>query len=101
MRRSAIGATLVIAVVAWTGNVLACNVPVFRYALERWNKRNAEEQYSLYVFHEGSLPETLRKELDELDNRLEDAAQPANLMTYRVDTAKEVADPAIAKLWQR
>ena len=48
----------------------ACNVPVFRYALERWNKRDADEVYSLYVFHgQPPLDEKQKREKGYLDRR--------------------------------
>lgn len=76
----------------------ACNVPVFRFALERWNKRNADELYTLYVFHEGKLPDNLRVELDRLEARLEDGPAPANLVLYRLDTSRPIRDEAIARI---
>jgi hypothetical protein len=40
---------------AWSA--LACNVPVFRYALERWNP----DAYEVHVFHQGPLTAEQRK----------------------------------------
>lgn len=79
----------------------ACNVPVFRYALEHWNKRQADDLYSLYVFHQGPFPDALRKDLDDLDARLEEPNRLANLLVYRVDSSRELADPTIAKLYEQ
>ena len=39
------------------GAVLACSVPVFRYALERWQSDN----YAVVVFHKGALSDENRK----------------------------------------
>lgn len=41
----------------------ACSIPVFRYALERWELAN----YEVVVFHKGHLNDDLRKQLDRLD----------------------------------
>ncbi|MFO0864105.1 MAG: hypothetical protein U0744_05530 [Gemmataceae bacterium] len=45
------------------GIAYACSIPVFRYALERWELT----KYDVVVFHSGPLPDTLRKQLDRID----------------------------------
>ncbi|MFO0970072.1 MAG: hypothetical protein U0793_31355 [Gemmataceae bacterium] len=78
----------------------ACNAPVFRYALERWNKRDADELYSLYVFHgQPPLDEKQRRDLDALQDKLEDAKSAVNLLVYSVNTTKPINDPAIAAVY--
>ena len=46
-------ALLLAAFLAWSGTAFACNVPVFRYALERWQP----DPYRATLFHRGPLSE--------------------------------------------
>ena len=52
---------LLVVAVAFASPADACNLPVFRYALERWNKRDAGELYSLYVFNDGAFSDVTEK----------------------------------------
>jgi len=47
---------------AFSGECLGCNVPVFRYALERWER----DEYRLMVAAKGELSTDVRKQVDEL-----------------------------------
>ena len=44
---------------------LCCNVPVFRYALERWER----DEYRLLVAAKGELPADAQKRVDDLDRQ--------------------------------
>jgi hypothetical protein len=66
----------------------ACTIPVFRYALERWDL----SAYELLVFHRGDLPNPGRAFLDALPNR-------ANIAVRFVDLEGELS-PAHRKLWE-
>lgn len=68
----------------------ACSIPVFRYALERWEL----SKYEITVFHERELPPDLDKAL----RALEAGAAPANITVSRVDLQGAVA-PEYAKQW--
>lgn len=57
----------------------ACNIPVFRYALERWHP----DPYRVTLFHRGSLSEGERTMLAPLEARSEKA--PANIVLRLVD----------------
>jgi hypothetical protein len=79
----------------------ACNVPVFRYALERWRP----DPYRVTVFTRGKLTEAQQKLLDRLDPAsLATPAEstPANVMVRIVDIDaadfKEAGDEADRKL---
>jgi hypothetical protein len=78
----------------------ACNVPVFRFALERWNKRQVDDLYSLHIFF-GAAEATKeqRREIEALEQLIEDPAQPANLSLYFIDVRQPIKDPRIAKLY--
>lgn len=68
----------------------ACSVPVFRYALERWELA----KYEITAFYERSLPLDLEAAL----KKLESGSPKGNLTVVRVDLQGEVA-PEYAKQW--
>jgi hypothetical protein len=72
--------------------VQSCNVPIFRYALERW----LPDAYEVFVFHRGPLAPEFRV----LANSLELTASNglANLTLVTVDLAGDVPSPLNA-LW--
>ena len=60
----------------------ACQVPVFRYALERWQA----DDYHAVIIHQGALEEEQKKALEIID----ESASPffdtgANLSLHKVD----------------
>lgn len=63
---------------------LACNVPVFRYALERWRP----DAYRATVVHRGPLDDATKKLLAEIDDQVEHGA--LNVAVRVVDLAKPV-----------
>ncbi len=74
---------------ALAGPAPVCNIPVFRYALERW----PSEPYDALVFHRGPLDPESEKVLKEL------RASDANLVVDRIDLAGKL-DPAAEKIWK-
>jgi hypothetical protein len=76
----------------WTMAATACNVPVFRYALERWEA----DPYEIVVFHR----EPLTAESQKLVGAMEKAGQDglANLTVMRVDLTGEMSQP-LRTLW--
>lgn len=68
----------------------ACSIPVFRYALERWEL----SKYEITVFYERVLP----SELDKALKVLEANTSKANITVTRVDLQGDVA-PEYAKQW--
>jgi hypothetical protein len=89
MRRYAILLTLVLLapLAAW-----ACTIPVFRYALERWELST----YDVIVFHEQALPQ----DVDALLSQLDTGKIKANVKVTRVPIGQPMP-PAFQKLWQR
>jgi hypothetical protein len=63
----------------------ACNVPVFRFALEHWRA----QFYEVYVFHRGPLGQAEQKTLKLLDRHSTGEAELANIEVNVVDLAKE------------
>src|SRR5437763_9616576 len=62
----------------------ACNVPVFRYALEHW----PADPYEFIVFHRGPLDPADQAVVDVLKKYEDDAAAGANLHFHRVDLSQ-------------
>lgn len=88
---------------------LPCNVPVFRYALERW----PSDDYQLVVYHKGQLPEQADKDLRKIEasvasSKAENSGDSklCNLSVVRIDVAgmpSESPDPRtqeLLKLWK-
>jgi hypothetical protein len=69
----------------------ACNVPVFRFALERWRS----DPYEVVVFHRGPLSDADREVLRPLEEKQDQFS--ANIVVRTVDVDGET-DPADKKL---
>lgn len=84
---------LMTAMLALASVAHACDVPVFRYALERWHS----DPFQLVVFHQGTLEAGLDAELRKLEAEPNPESRKVtpNWQIVRIDTAKEVP-----KLWQ-
>ncbi len=65
----------------------ACNVPVFRYALERWRP----DPYEAFVVYRGELTAEQKELVAQLEELQNDEAAPLNLIAreFNLDTAKE------------
>ncbi len=83
---------LVLLVVLAPCQARACSIPVFRYALERWEA----SPYQALVFHRGPLPEPVRVLL----RKLAEPALPANLVVKAVDL-DALEDGAVQQVWQK
>src|SRR6185312_6968269 len=70
----------------------ACSIPVFRYALERWEL----SPYEITVFYEKQLS----PHFEELLKIIETGAPKANLVVKRVDLTSK-SPPQYTKLWAR
>src|SRR5260370_19685274 len=49
------------ALLFFASEVRACNIPVFRYALERWRNDQDEDRYRITIFHRGPLDDAQTK----------------------------------------
>ena len=82
-------------VIAWAlvgGSVaLACTIPVFRFALERW----AADQFLVIVYYSGQLSAEQDLALTELAERSSGVGGPLNIEIIRYD----VASPPTRKLF--
>lgn len=75
---------------------IACNVPVFRYALERWQPDSCE----VVVFHDAVLSEADEQFVASLETASFAANGTANLRVVRADLRGTLPDDA-ASLWQQ
>ena len=76
----------------WTLTATACNVPVFRYALERWEA----DPYEIVVFHREPLTTEQQTHLEGMEKAGRDGL--ANLAVSRVNLTAEVSPP-MRLLW--
>ncbi len=76
--------------------VIACQVPVFRFALERW----PADKYELIVLHDGPLADVDKKRIAKL--RDSDHLSPVSA-NFHVDLSemKETTDPVLKELWAK
>lgn len=84
--------TLVLALLG--GTVWACNIPVFRYALERWKPDSCE----IIVFHEAQLRPDEAKRMDELRTAAQSAHRSANISVV-LSPISQASDRRNYDLW--
>lgn len=82
------------AVVASTAVVMACQVPVFRYALERWSA----DKYQVIVLSSGALDGPSQTNLQRLQSA--EAEHGANFEVVAADVAT-IDDDRLLELWQQ
>src|SRR5262245_56551936 len=84
--------TVIIAAIVCWALVLtadACNVPVFRYALERWRP----DPFVIYVVHQGPLSESDEQQVQQLRRASLEHGGRGNLVLKQCDVSGEVSDP--------
>ena len=88
--------TIVCLVVLWLAMpAQACSIPVFRFALERWES----DLYEIDVFYRGELSTDDRRRVDLLDERCRRNGGQANAEVVRCDVA-ETLEAELAEVWQ-
>jgi len=93
-RLGSIAAILTVAPWVLAPAALACNVPVYRYALERW----PADDYEAVVFHDGPLPDDARPLIDELRRAAADPSVSANVTVRTRDVSTLETGPD-ADVW--
>jgi len=73
----------------------ACNIPVFRYALERWRADTCE----LIVFHDGPLDDATKSKIDALRQQTIASGGRANVDLQLIDVQSTAESNKIA-LWR-
>ncbi|HVJ67624.1 MAG TPA: hypothetical protein VM510_06565, partial [Caulifigura sp.] len=71
--------------------VVACNVPVYRYALNHWGPA----AYRATVFHHGPLSDKDRQRLDALEAAADSSLINLKIRTQDRDAVKSAADRAL------
>ena len=79
---------VLICLAAAAAHVQACNVPVYRYALERWQP----SLYQVVVFSSGGLDEDGRAAVEALRGATSEGGGHANLQVHLVDLAADAGD---------
>ena len=77
--------------VAW-----ACQIPVFRYGLERWEA----DTYEIVVLHEGPLDASQQRLVQLLKDAQSDSPQPANL-SVSLRAADQVKSEQLLEAWNQ
>lgn len=83
----------VASVLAVACEAMACSVPVFRYALERW----PADPYRLTVFHRGALTEGQKAVVDGVSRRADDGLVNVAVSLVNVEAA---VPEAVAGVWK-
>ena len=97
-RLAKMGAAMVAgAMVLFTGPLVACEIPVFRYALERWSP----DPYQVLVVHRQPITSEQERVIGKLEQAARSADKPANLQIVRVDLGTKSDDPGIKKLQEQ
>lgn len=80
---------LLVALVTLVASVAyACNIPVFRYALENWQP----DPYRVAVVHRGTLSADEQNVFRELQQANSNPARPANITVFELDLDAEPSD---------
>ena len=86
---------LVLAIVLLvSSSAFACQVPVFRYALERW----PSDTYKIVILHDGALDAKHQTHVDRLKSSLDAAEQSVNAEMLIVEST-EIKDDRLKHLW--
>jgi hypothetical protein len=97
LRRSQLAALILVGWSAATGcRGHACDIPVFRYALERW----PAAPYEVFVLHRGPLSAQDREITEHLSASDEGPSAYANLSIRVADTARPEGAPLV-QLWEK
>lgn len=78
------------------GTLHACNIPVFRYALERW----APDSADIIVFHDGPLSADERERVAAIEGLTRGGNGAANILCREYDIHSQ-KDEDLTALWKR
>lgn len=73
--------TIFLLLFVFQSSVFACDVPVFRYALERWER----DLYKVFILHRGDLNESQAKLAEDLYKSSIGQGGNLNAVSYKVD----------------
>ncbi len=89
-------ATVIASVLLTASVALGCNVPVFRYALERW----PADLYELVVLHDGELDSKQVELVESLRQQSRSQGGLGNFNLRTIEVAK-IQDQLLADLWKQ
>jgi hypothetical protein len=95
LKSAIVRGALLIVCILWTVPARACDVPVFRYALEVW----PPDPYDVIVYHRDPLTPEHNEVIDMLQARSEVGEGYANLVVHLADLDK-LPENARTDLWQ-
>jgi len=95
-RHLGIAAIIIATLAAWVAPARACSVPVFRYALERWDP----SPYLVLVFHKEPLTEAQKAVVDAYTAAAASDVSPANLQVGVANLAEEL-QPWVKAVYER
>ncbi|MBC8868471.1 MAG: hypothetical protein H8E44_03595 [Planctomycetes bacterium] len=75
----------VVSCISMIRDLAACDTPVYRYAMYRWEPA----PYQIYYFHKGALPEGAEKIKQMIEAAESSEKKPANVMFMAVDLDKD------------
>lgn len=84
-----------IALILATDALYGCSIPVFRYALERWEA----DPYEAVVFHRGPLDEEHEAIVSSFQKREMLGENTVNLRLHTIDLDKELPE-TLARIWE-
>lgn len=88
-----------LALLLWPSSAFSCNIPVFRYALERWRAEREEDLYRVVVFSHGPLSAEHQASLAPLRKLSDAEGRKANLVLDVIDVSGKM-DADVRKLWE-
>lgn len=88
--------SLPLCAIALASVAYACQVPVFRYALERWPADN----YDLVVMHDGPISDADKQRIAKLRQSDQHAPAAANYSVKLID-ANQVKDEMLRSVWEQ
>ncbi len=94
LRRTSVQTCIAISICLSATIAFACNVPVFRYALERWKPDLCE----VIVFHDGKLSDLQEQQLQQLEKEASDKGGSANAEVRRSPIGQDT-DRKRKELW--
>ena len=82
-RKMSVFGVLVVVLLTGAFDALGCTVPVFRYALERWQA----DPYPVEIVHNGALGDEAKSALEKLKLHADREDVPANIFVRVIDGA--------------
>ena len=97
--RTAVASALLL--VALAAGTFACDTPVYRYAMYRWEP----SPYEVYHFHSADMQQAFTSAKEQLNDARNEKVSPLNVAVYPVDLAKDAelktVPRDVRRIWQQ